>query len=301
MKIGQRLSVLLAVYLCIICIYGCGNAGTYNVSHDIFMESHVPEYTGDTWVILNNNIPDFSEADLTTDPFEIYSDLDDLGRCGPAFANICEEIMPTRERENIGQIKPSGWHTIKYNDIVDGNYLYNRCHLIGYQLAGENANENNLITGTRWLNVQGMLPFENMVADYVKQTENHVLYRVTPIFENQNLVASGVQMEAESVEDQGEGICFNVFIFNIQPGIVIDYATGDSYESEDWQAALGLGDENSEAAPAELYIVNMKSKKFHDPECASVSDMEEKNKLEFYGDEEDLVILGYIPCKRCHP
>ena len=190
----------------------------------------IPEYSGEPYVVLQDNWPDFDMEDMTTEPFEIYSELDSLGRCGVAYANVCLEIMPTEERGDIGQVKPSGWQTVKY-DCVEGKYLYNRCHLIGYQLAGENANKQNLITGTRYLNVTGMLPFENMVDNYVEETENHVLYRVTPIFVGTNLVASGVQMEAFSVEDEGEGICFNVFVYNVQPGITIDYATGDSWEN----------------------------------------------------------------------
>lgn len=189
----------------------------------------IPEYSGEPYVILQDNQPDFGLEDLTLEPFETYSDLDELGRCGVAYANVCLDIMPTEPRGDIGQIKPTGWQSTKY-DCVEGKYLYNRCHLIGYQLAGENANRKNLITGTRYLNVTGMLPFENMVDDYVEDTENHVLYRVTPIFEGDNLVVSGVQMEAFSVEDEGEGICFNVYIYNVQPGVVIDYATGDSHE-----------------------------------------------------------------------
>ena len=190
----------------------------------------IPEYSGKPYVILQDNWPDFSAEDMTTEPFETYSELDRLGRCGTAYANICLEIMPTDFRGEIGQVKPSGWQTVKY-DCVDGGYLYNRCPLIGYQLAGENANKQNLITGTRYMNVTGMLPFENMVDDYVEETQNHVLYRVTPIFEGKNLVASGIQMEAFSVEDDGEGVCFNVFVYNVQPGVTIDYATGDSWES----------------------------------------------------------------------
>lgn len=189
----------------------------------------IPAYSGEPYVILNDNWPDFDAEDLTTEPFELYSELDYLGRCGVAYANICLEIMPTEPREEIGQVKPSGWHTAKY-ECVEGKYLYNRCHLIGYQLAGENANKQNLITGTRYMNVDGMLPFENMVDSYVEETGNHVLYRVTPIFDGGNLVASGVQMEALSVEDEGEGLCFNVYIYNVQPGVSIDYATGDSWE-----------------------------------------------------------------------
>lgn len=190
----------------------------------------IPAYSGEPYVVLEDNWPSFDVEDMTIEPFETYSELDSLGRCGVAYANICLEIMPTEERGDIGQVKPSGWQTVKY-DCVDGKYLYNRCHLIGYQLAGENANKQNLITGTRYMNVEGMLPFENMVDDYVENTGNHVLYRVTPIFEGTNLVANGVRMEAFSVEDEGEGICFNVYVYNVQPGIIIDYATGESRET----------------------------------------------------------------------
>ena len=187
----------------------------------------IPEYTDEIYVIINNNIPYFDESEYTTVPFERYSDLDEKGRCGVAYANICTEIMPTGEREDISDVKPTGWKQEKY----DGEYLYNRCHLIGYQLAGENANERNLITGTRYFNVEGMLPFENEVAEYIDNNpSNHVLYRVTPIFEGDNLLAEGVQIEAYSVEDEGKGICFNVFVYNVQPGIHIDYATGENWK-----------------------------------------------------------------------
>lgn len=190
--------------------------------------SEIPEYSGSPYVEINGNEPDFSKSDFTADSFETYSELDSLGRCGAAYANVGQDLMPTGPRSSIGQVKPTGWHTEKY-DNVDGKYLYNRCHLIGYQLTAENANKKNLITGTRYLNVDGMLPFENMVADYIHETGNHVLYRVTPVFEGNNLVASGVEMEAESVEDRGESISFHVFCYNVQPGIGIDYATGDSW------------------------------------------------------------------------
>ena len=193
---------------------------TYNLSE-------IPVYNGEDYVVINDNKPEFTEEDITTTSFEKYSDLDNLGRCGVAYANISKETMPTEERGSIGMIKPSGWHTVKY-DIVNGKYLYNRCHLIGYQLSGENANEKNLITCTRQMNTEGMLEFENKVADYVERTNNHVLYRVTPIFERDNLLASGVQMEAYSVEDNGEGISFNVYVYNVQKGIDINYSTGDS-------------------------------------------------------------------------
>ncbi len=190
----------------------------------------VPEFTDQPYVVINNNEPFFTDEEKETlDPFEFYSELDELGRCGMALANVCKELMPTGDRESIGQVKPTGWQTAKY-DHVDGKYLYNRCHLIGFQLTGENANEKNLITGTRYMNVDGMLPFENMIDDYVDETENHVLYRVTPVFEGNELVARGALMEAYSIEDKGEGICFNVYVYNNQPGVVIDYATGESHE-----------------------------------------------------------------------
>ncbi|MBO7251232.1 MAG: DNA/RNA non-specific endonuclease [Oscillospiraceae bacterium] len=189
----------------------------------------IPPFSGEAYIAINGNIPFFVEEEYTTESYEFYSELDDLGRCGVTMACIGLDIMPTDDRGDIGSVKPSGWHSVKY-DCVDGKYLYNRCHLIGFQLAGENANKRNLITGTRYLNIEGMLPFENLVADYVKETGNHVLYRVTPIFEGDNLVATGVCMEGWSVEDNGEGVCFCVFAYNAQPGIVIDYATGESWE-----------------------------------------------------------------------
>ena len=229
--------ILAIVALRAVALYLDGNLTVDNLLVDLGLRpapaatlADIPEYSGEPFVVLNDNWPDFDVEDMTTEPFEIYSELDSLGRCGVAYANVCLEIMPTEPRGEIGQVKPSGWQTVKY-DCVEGKYLYNRCHLIGYQLAGENANKQNLITGTRYMNVTGMLPFENMVDNYVEDTENHVLYRVTPIFEGANLVASGVQMEAFSVEDEGEGICFNVFVYNVQPGITIDYATGNSWEN----------------------------------------------------------------------
>lgn len=200
-----------------------------NIPFDI---SIIPTYTGDIAVEINGNVPYFDETQLTTTSMEYYSELDSLGRCGVVYACIGQDIMPTEERGEIGMIKPSGWHTVNYNGIVSGNYLYNRCHLIGYQLTGENDNVKNLITGTRSMNVEGMMPYENIVEDYVKDTGNHVMYRVTPVFEDDNLLATGVLMEAKSVEDSGKGIMFCVFIYNVQDGIVIDYATGDSYAKE---------------------------------------------------------------------
>ena len=202
-----------------------------NTALEAFANEVIPEYSGNPYVELNGNVPYFTDEELSTTAFELYSELDSLGRCGACYANICKEIMPTEERGSIGMVKPTGWHTVKYDCITD-RYLYNRCHLIGYQLAGENANEKNLITGTRYLNVDGMLPFENEVADYVDETDNHVLYRVTPVFSDDNLVASGVIIEAKSVEDKGAGVQFNVYCYNVQPGISIDYIDGQSWENQ---------------------------------------------------------------------
>ena len=202
-----------------------------NTALEAFANETISEYSGNPYVELNGNLPYFTDEELSTTAFELYSELDSLGRCGAGYANICKEIMPTEERGSIGMVKPTGWHTVKYDCIAD-RYLYNRCHLIGYQLAGENANEKNLITGTRYLNVDGMLPFENEVADYVNDTDNHVLYRVTPVFSGDNLLASGVIIEAKSVEDNGVGVQFNVYCYNVQPGISIDYTTGESWENQ---------------------------------------------------------------------
>ena len=252
--------------------------------------SELPEYSDSPYAVLNGNKPDFAEADLTTQSFETYSELDALGRCGVAYANVGQDLMPTEERGSISQIKPTGWQSVQY-DCVDGKNLYNRCHLIGFQLTGENANELNLITGTRYLNVTGMLPFENMVADYIKETGNHVLYRVTPVFDGDNLVASGVQMEAMSVEDNGDGVMFNVYCYNVQPGVAIDYATGDSY----------LEENTTDEEDAEYYILNRNSHKFHLPDCSGVENISEKNKQEYYGSRADLIAQGYEPCQRCSP
>ena len=264
--------------------------------------SDIPAYTGQPYVELNGNEPSFAESELTTEPFEIYSELDSLGRCGTAYANVCKEIMPTEERGKIGMVKPTGWQTVRY-DFVDGQYLYNRCHLIGYQLSAENANERNLITGTRYLNIQGMLPFENMTADYVRETNNHVLYRVTPIFEGNNLLALGVQMEALSVEDNGDGIKLNVFCYNVQPGVVIDYATGDNRSDGSMavKAAPTQGTAAHNETTATTYILNTNKKKFHYPACSSVKQMKDKNKRVFTGSRENVITQGYEPCQKCNP
>lgn len=260
--------------------------------------AEVPDYEGEPYVVLNDNEPDFTEAEITTEAYEDYSDLDALGRCGEAEACIGEELMPTGERESISSVKPTGWVNEKY-DSVDGGYLYNRCHLIGYQLSGENANEENLITGTRYMNVEGMLPFEDMVADYVHETDNHVMYRVTPVFEGDDLVASGVQMEAESVEDDGEGVSFNVYVYNVQPDITIDYATGENWETPENETA---GNPSSgDTSGQQTYILNTNTRKFHLPDCSGAADIKGKNREEYTGTREELTSQGYEPCGRCHP
>lgn len=266
----------------------------------------IPDYSGDPYIAVNDNVPYFTEDELTTSSFETYSSLDILGRCGVAFACVGTDLMPTEERGSIGQIKPTGWHTVTY-EIVDGRYLYNRCHLIGYQLSGENANEQNLITGTRYMNVDGMLPFENMVADYVKESGNHVMYRVTPLYDGDNLLASGVQMEAMSVEDNGDGVLFNVYVYNVQPGIIIDYATGDSWLEDDSTVTetehpqQELQPATSEPSNVTIYILNTNTMKFHYPSCSSVSQMSDNNKVEFSGTRDDVIAMGYDPCGRCNP
>lgn len=250
---------------------------------------NIPEYAREPYVELNGNVPDFSEDQFTTQSYEFYTDLDQIGRCGICYANIGPDLMPTEERGSISSVHPSGWVQAQY-DCVDGKNLYNRCHLIGYQLTGENANDHNLITGTRYLNVEGMLPFENQVAEYIRETGHHVLYRVTPVFEGSNLVASGVEMEAQSVED--DTISFHVYCYNVQPGVVIDYATGESHLAEQ---------EKESASEEETYILNTSGKKFHLPDCSSVDAMKEENKASYTGSREDLIAQGYAPCGRCNP
>ena len=280
---------LLILLLAVLLLAGCTGPEIARAP-EISMEE-IPAYAGEPYVVIHDNVPSFTQEDLVTDSYESYSELDALNRCGVVMACIGQDLMPTQERGSIGQVKPTGWQTVKY-DCVDGKYLYNRCHLIGFQLTGENANECNLITGTRYLNVEGMLPFENMVADYVTETGNHVLYRVTPIFEGDNLVASGVQMEAQSVEDDGEGIAFNVYCYNVQPGVEIDYATGDSWLAEQTEATTGGG---------QTYVLNTSSKKFHLPECSSVESIQAQNKQTVTCDRQDLIGQGYEPCGRCDP
>ena len=289
-KKGMKLSVPALLLLAVMLIAGWflrEKEPTYSVS-----VQNVPAYSGQPYIAVNGNQPEFAEEALTTKAYEYYSELDALGRCGYTMACVGRELMPTQERESISHIKPTGWVQAQY-DFVDGKSLYNRCHLIGFQLTGENANERNLITGTRYCNVQGMLPFENMVADYVKETGNHVLYRVTPVFDGSNLVARGIQLEALSVEDGGEGICFNVYVYNVQPGVTIDYETGYSWLDEDVS--------QPSASDAQTYILNKNSKKFHKQDCAQAQDIKESNREVYTGERQTLIDQGYAASGCCKP
>lgn len=273
----------------------------------------VPAYDGKAYVAVNDNVPFFTEEELSSASYETYGELDPLGRCTVCVASVGQDLMPAEECGNIGAVKPTGWHTVKY-DFVDGKYLYNRCHLIGYQLTGENANEKNLITGTRYLNIEGMLPFENMVADYVKETDQHVMYRVTPVFEGDNLLAAGVLMEGKSVEDNGEGVLFCVFAYNVQPGVSIDYATGESSadgtivndtsaqeETKQFTSTSVQQEETQQSAETQTYVLNTNTHKFHKPGCYSVEKIKPENYAEFTGTREEAIAYGYDPCKNCNP
>ena len=278
--------------------------------------SSIPAYSGSPYVTLNGGTPTFSKAELKTQSYEYYSNLDKLERCGVVHACIGRDIMPTEERGSIGMVKPAGWHTVKY-DCVDGKYLYNRCHLIGFQLTGENANTKNLITGTRYMNVNGMLPFENMVADYVKESGNHVLYRVTPVFSGNNLLANGVTIEGRSVEDNGKEICFYVYCYNVQPGVNINYANGESSPSGQKTVSSSAAATSKSASSkttssaavssvgqnstSKTYVLNTNSKKFHYPSCASAKKIADKNRQSYSGDRQNLINDGYSPCKNCNP
>ena len=334
LKFKNSLIMILGVLLCLSGLISCSitidlstdnngqviensndtNSSTQNTTADSsnITIDNIPAYSGDDYIILNNNIPNFSESDLTTTSFEEYAPLDDLGRCGVAYSNIGTDIMPTEKRESISSVKPSGWHSVKY-DIVEGKYLYNRSHLIGYQLTAENANDRNLITGTRYFNATLMLPYENMVADYIKETNNHVLYRVTPVFEGNNLVATGVQMEAKSVEDNGEGIEFNVFVYNVQPGITIDYATGDSALSGEEitntssssnsnntsNNSSNTTSSNNTTSTEEIIIRgNSKSKIYHCPGQRDYENMADSDYLVNFNSEEEAISAGYRKASR---
>lgn len=304
------LNILLILIVSLSVLSGC-SAGENNFFNDLDITaqsasdyvnydlSNVPDYDGKAYVELNGNVPEFSESEKTySESFEEYGKLDSLGRCTYAVSCIGKDLMPTEKRGSIGSVKPSGWHISKY-DFVDGKYLYNRCHLIGYQLTAENANERNLITGTRYLNVEGMLPFENDVADYIEITNNHVYYKVTPIFEGNNFVANGVQMQAYSVEDNGQGISFNVYCYNVQPGVAIDYATGDNQTVA--SSSASVTSTSSDVSDKKTYIVNTKTKKFHNPDCDGAKKMSSSNKKKYKGTRDSLISNGYSPCQKCNP
>lgn len=298
----MKLKILILCVIISLSVFSCGciepqiQTKVQSSIEDVLSSSSLPEFSGSPYIEINGNVPYFTLDDYPRESFEEYSELDYLGRCGVCVANIGPDLMPTEERGYIGSVKPSGWQSVRY-DFVDGKYLYNRCHLIGYQLTGENANERNLITGTRYLNIAGMLPFENMVADYIRETQNHVLLRVTPRFIEDELLARGVFMEAMSVEDEGEGILFNIYCYNAQKGVIIDYATGDSYE-EFKEIAFPEDYENSEVQD---FIINKKSKKIHYPSCAGAKAANEENKEYYSGYLNDLIQKGYLTCQSCKP
>ena len=294
----KKVILMIINLILVVTLSGCSTAeseptGTNNTNDKTqLITENIPDYTDKIYVEVNGNKAEFSDEDKKrTDAFELYTDLDELGRCGAAYANICKELMPTEKRGSIGMIKPSGWQLAKY-DSVDGKYLYNRSHLIGFQLAGENANEKNLITGTRYFNVLGMLPFENEVAEYVKETNNHVLYRVTPVFKDTELVARGVKIEAYSVEDSG-GIEFNVFVYNVQPDITINYQDGTS--SGSGQIVDGVVKDNEEH-DSEAVIGNKNTKVYHDGDCGSLP--KEENRVHF-NNENEAIDAGYTPHSNC--
>ena len=256
----------------------------------------IHDYQGTPYIEINNDEPFFTQEEKSnSEAFENYSELDEFGRCGAAYANVCRELMPTEPRGEIGDIKPTGWHTVKYNDIIDGNYLYNRCHLIGYQLTGENDNARNLITGTRYLNINGMLPFENMIYEYLEANNNHVLYRVTPVFEDDNLVASGVLLEGYSVEDSGSGICFNVYCYNIQPGIHIDYATGDSYAERTYVDETDEISDTGTQEDSELVWISATGSKYHSINNCGSMNPDRATQITRKQAEK----MGYSACKLC--
>lgn len=307
----KSLSLLLAMLLCL-ALSGCdgleittGQNGLTDQTTSAQVDTSPSAYTGSPYVVVNDNVPEFSESDYTTTSFETYGALDSLGRCTTAYANIGQDLMPTEKRGDISKVKPTGWHSVRY-DCVEGKSLYNRCHLIGYQLTAENANERNLITGTRYLNTEGMLPFENMVADYIKETDNHVLYRVTPVYDGDHLVADGVQMEALSVEDEGEGIMYNVYCYNVQPDVGIDYATGESW-LESTQSQSGET-EQKDTKPVKQdttnltqYVLNTSTMKFHQPDCSGVERMSKENRRSVKAERQSLIDQGYTPCGQCEP
>lgn len=327
-KFKRLLSLVVLIFVLALCITGCefdsvapsinntNNPTATNPTtptNDIVLDQNnativtdvellAKNYNGKPYVVVNGNMPYFNDKEKSvTSAFELYSELDSLGRVGVAYANIGKELMPSEDRESLSSVTPTGWHNKKY-DFVDANWVYNRAHIIGFQLAGEQANKLNLMTGTRYFNVKGMLPFENMVADYVRETNNHVLYRVTPIFIGDNLLAEGVLIEAWSVEDNGDGVCFNVFCYNVEPGVAFNYATGENWAATDKPSYDNSNNTSSnENHKQNIYVLNINSKKFHLEGCSSANKISEQNKEIYHGTREDLIDDGYTPCGSCHP
>lgn len=298
----KLIALLLSLIMLLSMLCGCSQ----NIRLD-----EIPEYCGAAYVEINGNLPFFTDDDITDVAFERYSPLDALGRCGVAFACIGTELMPTEERGEIASITPAGWEYkgVSNNNeyaFIEGGYVYNRCHLVGFQLAGENDNEQNLITGTRYLNIEGMLPFENMVADYVEKSENHVMYRVTPIYDGLDYIPQGVLMEAYSVEDSGLGICFCIFAYNVQPGVSIDYFTGVNVgdgsilPDVDGNRGDGSGESNGDQVIV-LYIISINSNKFHLSNSSCVERIKEENRKEFNCTRDEMIENDYVPCKICNP
>ena len=289
----MRMKKLLCLLLLPVLLAGCMEVVYILQAPAVSLEA-IPAWSGEAYIAIDNNVPGFTAEDLTTEAFEQYSPLDDLGRCGTAYACVARELMPTEDRGSISSVTPSGWVNKQY-DFIDGKYLYNRCHLIGFQLTGENANKQNLITGTRYLNIEGMLPFENMVADHVKEEDHHVLYRITPVYQENALVCSGVQMEGWCVEcgeskyDEDK-FMFHVYCYNVQPGVLIDYQTGDSTFSE-----IGLD------GVVKDWVLNVSSKKFHEPDCSNAASISEKNRQQITCTRDELIYMGYEPCGICKP
>lgn len=292
MRLGKRAAAAMLLALWCLLLAGCEAYQPAGTS-DVVSLDELPPYSGEPYVEINGNEPAFLPGEMTANSYEVYSPLDELGRCGEASACVGVDLMPTEERGSIGQVKPTGWQTVKY-DCVDGKYLYNRCHLIGYQLSGENANKQNLITGTRYMNTEGMLPFEMEVLDYIRQTGNHVLYRVTPEYTGDNLLADGVQMEAWSVEDDGRGIKFNVYCYNVQPGVVIDYVDGASHAADQTE------EEEQYYTEVLDFILNTRSMKFHTMDCPRAADISAQNRDYFRGTRQELLDMGYTPAQECN-
>ncbi len=325
-QVMKKLNILLPVLLLLAVLLGCPETAEAGIEEDIPRSSitfeELPEYIGEDFAILHDNIPEFTLWQLKTEAFVSFSPLDALGRTGPGFACLGKETLPQESRGSIGSIQPSGWQTVRYDDLIADKYLYNRCHVIAFSLCGDNAAPENLFTGTRYLNITLMTQLENSISQYIQGTGNHVLYRVTPIYQGQNLVASGVQMEGYSIEDHGQTICFNVFVYNIQPGVLIDYETGESRRdpeyvvptpslaeshapAEEETETLLFSTEDVEAeAPARTsitYVLNTNTMRFHFPYCSSVNSMSERNRQDFTGTREEALALGYQSCRLCNP